>query len=212
MPARTTTLSLIAAVLLAMTPHIPAARAAGERIFDGAWLYTRDSGDGSATAFEISGSSMIYLSGEGELIALARGWWTVDPYANPDGRGVYHVKTEITETAIIDGPAYEPETMNIEVTMTGPDRGEIRAAGDSVRRGVIQRIACVPAVHYVDRSDPPPEGCEWHEVRGLGFDGLTGDCRWDEDWAENWESISRDPDGQPWPAACLLAEPVAFPD
>jgi hypothetical protein len=188
-----------------------AIEAAANTAFDGTWLYTKDSSEGVAIAFEIRGSSMIYLSKEGDLVTFARGWWTVNPYANPDAQGIFHVKTEVYESAVVDGPEYEEEAIDVEVRMIGPDRAELSLAGESVRRGVMERIACVPAVHYVDRSDSPPEGCKWSEVRGLGYDGLTGDCRWDEDWADNWEAISRDPEGQPWPAACLISEPVQFP-
>lgn len=181
------------------------------RSFDGAWLYTRDVDDGTVTAFEVAGSSMLYLTETGRLVAFARGWWTVDPYANPDANGVFHVKTEVGETVVIDGPGYETEVSEIELRMTGPDTGDLFLAGETTRRGIIKRIACKPVIAYVERTDPPPAGCQWRELQGLGYDGLTGECRWDEDWAINWETISKDPEGMPWPMACLLAEPVEFP-
>ncbi len=202
--------SLWVALLAGMLPA-DIAQAGDPAVFDGVWLYTRDSGEGVSTVFEVRGSSLTYLSTEGNGLVFARGWWTVDPYANPDAEGLYHVKTELTDSAVVDGPDYEDETMDIEIKMFGPDGGVMRAAGENVRRGVLQRISCVPAVYFVDRSDAPPEGCKWTDVRGLGYDGLTGECRWDEGWADNWDAISRDPDGNLWPAACLVAEPVQFP-
>ena len=205
--------SLAVALGLVTLAWCPPARAAEPSdAFDGVWLYMRDVDDGVSTALEIRGGSLRYLTKEGNLVAFARGWWTVNPYANPDAAGVYHVKTEVSEPIITDGPEYEKEEMEIEVRLSGTDRAEIYLAGDAVRRGVMQRIDCVPDVVFVDRASPPPPGCKWSEIRGVGFDGLIGECRWDEAWAEDWDKIRLGPDGAPTPAACLLAEPVAFPD
>jgi hypothetical protein len=180
--------------------------------FDGTWLYTRDVSDGTTTAIQIAGSSMSYLSKEGQLIVFAAGWWTVNPYAAPDENGLFHVTTRIVDTAINGGPVYEEQVMEITVRMDGPNRAEIWAAGETERRGILERAECAIGVSYTDRSASPPEGCKWQEIRGLGFDGLAGECAWYEDWADNWETMSRDADGNPYPAACLLSVPSSFPD
>jgi hypothetical protein len=184
----------------------------GEAVFDGTWLYRKDRDDGISTAIQIQGSSMLYLAKEGNDIAFTRAWWTVNPYANPDDKGVYQVVTRMAEPAIDGAPQYEELTEELHVKMIDRDNGEVWLPGEEARRATLERIECRMAVSYVERSEHPPAGCQWAEVRGLGYDGLTGDCVWNEEWEENWDALSVDSEGNPSSMACLLSEPVSFPD
>jgi len=207
-PVLAATISLGA---VAAGPAVASGQSPDGPVFDGTWLYRRAEADGVSTAIQIQGSAMLYLEKEGHDYTFTRGWWTVNPYANPDDKGVYHVVTRGGEPAIEGAPQLDAEPQELRIRMIDRDKGEVRFPDEESWSAAIERIECDLAVSYVDRSDPPPRGCQWAEIRGLGYDGLTGECVWKEEWADSWDALDRDSEGNPSQMACLLSEPVSFP-
>ena len=154
---------------------------------EGGWLFNKDAGDFLDRALYISGSSFQSLISTPEGVAWESGWWTENPSTNKNRTSV-----------IVRYGDDDPET--IEYEMNGSDRGVIYK--DNARWGWTSRMRCNLSIQYRDKNSLAPEGCGWLHIKGWGYDGLEGDCRFDEEWVNLPPSDN--------PMECLIEAPIGF--
>jgi hypothetical protein len=153
---------------------------------DGNWLFKKDNADNMDRALSIHASSFISLITTPEGVAYETGWWTENPGSN-----------DRTSVIIRYGDT-PPDT--IEYMMDGADRAIIWFGGEQERWGTMTRINCSLVMQYRNKSDIPPEGCEWLHIRGWGYSGLDGECMYNEDWENNANDEA--------PMECLIEAPA----
>lgn len=174
-------------------------------MLNGNWELVLDTDDGARRAFVFSlgGVEMAFQDSIG--IAYGRGSVTLT-------RAGERVQGSVTgiSTMIVGGPKLEAEeAMNFQVVPVG-DGFDLWTPGHPERYGRMHRTNCGLEMVFRERSDTPPEGCVFLEIVGVGFDMLTGECEYHEEWAENWDAIRLTPEGEPTPVACLVTVPASF--
>lgn len=176
-------------------------------MLNGNWEAVMDIEDGGRRAFVFSHSSvdLAFQDAEGILYVFAsfvltrsgeRVRLTIDGYRQ-NAEGIPELVS--TEPQIVD------------LTPAG-DGFDMWKPDDPAHLGRLVRTNCDLTMTWRDRTETPPEGCTFVEIVGVGFDGLTGQCEYHQEWADNWDEIRRMPDGSVAPMACLVTAPASFAD
>jgi hypothetical protein len=198
-------MGLLCALLLLGAPE---ARAAGVGILVGNWVLEKDQDDNTFRAVTLDsygdGIALFVEPGANAAYAGSKGQVTEGP------DGTLHVTIRVGGSLITGIEDYETEDVAFEIRPEGRDSAQLWLAGSRQRWGTMKRTACDLVLQFRSRGDTPPSGCQWTEFRGVGFSGLEGECRFYDDWNENWSREEVDALGQ-IKSACLVAEPSGFP-
>jgi hypothetical protein len=170
--------------------------------WDGNWVLMAQDGSTRLRALRISGGSILWLDQDEEGVALVRGWWT----PQGEAEGVSQFFLEISSQVIEGAPSFAEISTEILVRPLGPDGAELIVPGDLGFTAVMQRTQCDLSLLYRDIGETPPDGCGWLEIRGVGYDGLSGDCAWSADWEANWDALTADAG----PMRCVVTAPASF--
>ncbi|MDP3958835.1 MAG: hypothetical protein Q8Q26_01925 [Pseudorhodobacter sp.] len=197
-------------LLLGMVPAAVADQTADQQqalaALDGTWILHKDSADQVARTLAVWDSSVTILYKFPDGVAYAQGSW----YARLTEAGRVAVIMRVTDQLITGLPDFEDVVAELEIVLTEPDSGEMWEGGVAARWGTIERSGCGLGMGFRDRTDTPPAGCEWLELKGVGYDGLTGECEWYADWEADWDKSRYDSDGKLHPMACLISVPAGF--
>ncbi len=203
---------LLGAALILLLLGIPSSAQEGapdRRMLDGNWVALIDSADGSERAFSFNSGSTVLVFQDAEGVVYARAMMTME---NVTVEGAARIRVTLDDFSGIFVGAPELEEAEAQIFEMAPagDNFDMWLPGEAARWGRLQRTNCGLELVWRQRDDTPPEGCTFLEVVGVGFDGLTGDCKFHQDWHDNWEEIRRTPEGDLAPAACLITVPAGF--
>lgn len=197
-------LRLTGIVLCAMISLPQGAPAQEGLSWDGNWTLSAREGSARLRALRVSGGSIIWLDKDEEGVALVRGWWT----PQGDGDGASQFLLEVSSQVIEGAPAFTGISTEILVRPIGPDSAEVVVPGEQGFTAIMQRTQCDLSLRYRDIGETPPDGCGWLEIKGVGYDGLSGDCAWSADWEANWDDLT----SNAGPMRCVVTAPAAFLD
>lgn len=202
--------ALALAFVLALAGGTPSAAQEGtpdRRMLDGNWVALIDSADGSERAFSFNSGSAVLVFQDAEGVVYARGMMTMESVTV---EGAARIRVTLDDFSQIFVGALELEETVAQIFEMAPagDSFDMWLPGEAARWGRLQRTNCGLELVWRQRDDTPPEGCAFLEVVGVGFDGLTGECTFYQDWYDNWEEIRRLPNGDLTPAACLITVPA----
>lgn len=174
-------------------------------MLNGSWEITPDTGNGTryALVFSLGGAVLAFQYSDG--IAYAR----ADVSLARAGERV-RVTIRHASSMIVGISDFTQEEDQIFDVAPAGDGFDVWLPDDPVRFGRMARMNCGLDLVWRQRDDTPPDGCLFLEVEGVGFDMLTGDCEYHQEWFDDWETIRRTPDGDLTPAACLITVPASF--
>lgn len=174
------------AALIALALAAPAAASPS----DGNWVIHADNPAAPVTAIRISSSSLNFVEVLGDGAAIGTGWWTESPWQGNTTRVILRIE---------DAP---PE--NVQLRNLGGGRMEIWEADGSKRLATMARTNCSVDLTYRNKSDTPPQGCDWLHIKGWGYSGLDGECIFQDDWQV------MTPEQEKAPMECLITVPIEF--
>ncbi|MDZ4119262.1 hypothetical protein [Phaeovulum sp.] len=173
---------------------------------DGTWLVQQDAPDGMRRALRIAGDRVTLLWVEGDAFTYAEGGWQMRETVG----GAMDAAMQIAASLVPGDPDFAAAAVQMLFRMNGPDSGDVLRQGEQGRIGTMERSACDLSLKFRNRASPPPEGCAWLELRGIGFNGIADACEYHAGWAENWAGFLQGLDGYPMPAGCLFSVPAGF--
>lgn len=163
---------------------------AGPPVINGRWLVKSDNAAAGLSEIDLYGASFTILHIESAGAGFGDGWWS--ELGERNGR----IPVRVTVT---DNP---PD--NVEYEFKGPNRVEVYDGQTHAHVATMTRTTCDMSMQFLDKATQPPPGCYLFQIKGYGYDGLTGDCEFHDDWVEQTPEMERAP------MACLVQGPAEF--